>query len=254
MSMLARVVWSAALLLLSGPAFAVPMDLRDLRERWVVVEFEVSPPNKPYQLRTIYTEPIRAWFEPASEPGRVRVTIDGGIVERQLMRGEKPKPGSFSDFVWVFDVETGRVVSATLSGTLSRTLHWGLGRGDVEAKISAEMASDAVAGFKPPLRLLGNVLHRFCRDPENRRCTLVEGRSYDFGSGYVNAVGRMRVGSKLSATGVFSPLGEAVFSEIEGADASDATTPLTPPPPPALATPEAASQWSLAAGREAPGL
>ena len=206
---------TASLLLISGPALAAPMDLRDLQARWVAVEFEVSPSSRPYQLRTIFTGQVRAWFEPLPQSGQVRVTIRGDAVERQVLPEQKPKAGSFSDFVWVFDIETGHVVSATLSGTLWRTLDWGIVRREVETRITADMTSIGVAGFKPPLRLLGNVYHRFCDDSESSRCTLIEGQGYDFESGYVNAVGKMKVGSKVAVVGAFSPLGEAVFSEID---------------------------------------
>ena len=224
MSMLARYLWCAApLLLLSGPVLASPMDLRDMRPRWVGVAFEVSPSSKPYQLQNVYTERVQAWFEPISESGQVRITVGGNTVESRLLWDQEPKAGSFSDFVWIFDVATGHVVSASLSGTLWRQLSWGIGRQKVEAKIAADMTSTAVAGYKPPLRLLGNVFHRFCSDPESPRCTLVEGRGYDFESGYVNAVGKMKVGSRIAGAGVFSPLGEAVFSELEDTEPSHAS-------------------------------
>jgi len=210
----------AALILFSGSALAVPMDLHDLRPRWVAVEFEVSPPTRPYQLRTVYSEPVLAWLEPAEEFGQVRVTVDAGAVEDRLLPEQNPKQGSFSNFVWIFDTATGDVVSATLTGTLFRKLDWGITRADVEAKITAEMSTAGVAGFKSPLRLLGNVFHRFCDDAETSRCTLVEGSRYDFESGYVNAVGKMKVGSRGVNLRVFSPLGEAVFSEMEAPEAS----------------------------------
>jgi hypothetical protein len=213
----------AALVLFSGSALAAPMDLQDLRPRWVAVEFEVSPAAKPYQLRMVYSERVLAWFEPAEEFGQVRVTVDAGVVERRLLSEQNPKLGSFSNFVWIFDAATGDVLSAALTGTLFRRLDWGIARADVEAEITAEMSTAGVAGFKPPLRLLGNVFHRFCDDAETSRCTLVEGSRYDFESGYVNAVGKMKVGSSAVSLRVFSPLGEAVFSELKAAEDSRAT-------------------------------
>ncbi len=190
------------------------MDLRDPRARWVEVEFEISPANRPYQLQSVYSERVRAWLEPTPQRDRVHVTIDATTIEEHLLSEQKPKRGSFSDFVWVFDVETGHVLSATVSGTVFRTLNWGIARSSIEARVAAEMGSARVAGFKPPLQMLGNVFHRFCSDPESKRCTLIEGQGYDFESGYVNAVGRLKVGSRIVSLRIFSPLGEAVFSEL----------------------------------------
>ena len=210
----------AVLVLFSGSALAAPMDLQDLRSRWVAVEFEVSPPTRPYQLRTVFSERVLAWLEPAEEFGQVRVTVDASAVEGRLLPEQNPKLGSFSNFVWIFDAATGDVLSAKLTGTLFRRLDWGITRADVEAEIVAEMSTVGVAGFKPPLRVLGNVFHRFCDDAETSRCTLMEGSRYDFKTGYVNAVGKMKVGSSAIKVRVFSPLGEAVFSEMEAPESS----------------------------------
>jgi hypothetical protein len=210
----------ATLILFSGSALAAPMDLQDPRPRWVSVEFEVSPPTRPYQLRTVYSERVRAWLEPAEEFGQVRITVDAGAVERRLLPEQNPKQGSFSNFVWIFDGVTGDVLSASLTGTLFRRLDWGITRADVEAKIVAEMSTAGVAGFKPPVRVLGNLFHRFCDDAGSSRCTVIEGSRYDSETGYVNAVGNMKVGSSAVKVRVFSPLGEAVFSELEAPEAA----------------------------------
>ena len=92
------------LVLLSGPALASPMDLHNPQPRWVYVASEISPREKPAHLNTVYTAKLPAWFEPGAVRGQVKVTLDGRLVERHLVSAQNPKPGSFSDFVWVFDV------------------------------------------------------------------------------------------------------------------------------------------------------
>jgi hypothetical protein len=139
--------------------------------------------------------------------------VSGDVVEQYLMPDEGAEPGSFSDFVWVFESATGRVVSASMSGTVRRTLDWGFFRSSVSTKIHVEMTSDAVAGFSKARRFLGQTLFDYC-DPSERGCTQVLGRRYDPERGYVNAVGSIHVRSLGFRARAFSPLGEAIFSEL----------------------------------------
>jgi hypothetical protein len=71
------------------------------------------------------------------------------------------------------------------------------------------------AGFEPGRVRLGQLVFQLCvRDGGN--CTIVEPARYDPRTGYVNAVGAL-VGRALgTAARSFSPLGEAIFSEVEG--------------------------------------
>lgn len=204
---------TGALTLLALPAPADPLDLADPRPRFVTVEFEVSPGERPDQLDSVYTPPLRARLEPL-EAGLVQVRVPAADVERHLLVRHRPKPGSFSDFVWVFDTRAAQVVSAHLTGTLVRRLDWGFFATDVEAEIRVEMSTRAVAGFRPPRRVLGNDYFGYCDRPGRAPCTLVPAVGYDGETGYVNAVGGVSVRFLNHIVHSFSPLGEAVFSEL----------------------------------------
>jgi hypothetical protein len=95
-----------------GSAVAEPMDLNDPRPRWVTIAFEDSPPHQPGRLDTRYTPALPAWLEPEA-PGRLRVTLARGLVEQYLMAADDPKPGSFGDFVWIFDASSGDVIQTS---------------------------------------------------------------------------------------------------------------------------------------------
>jgi hypothetical protein len=193
------------------------MDLRDPEPRWVQVRFELSPPDRPGQTDTVYSPPFAAWLEPGERPGEVRVTVDGRTVEQHLLPEHEPRPGSFSDFVWVFDGETGHVRSAKVSGLVNRRLRLGLTSWKVTARIRVEMSTRNDAGFTQPSQLLGQRVHRFCAASDTGACTLVPARAYDPITGYVNAVGEIGANSGPVELRSFSPLGEAIFSEFDQA-------------------------------------
>jgi hypothetical protein len=205
------------LLLLAGSASAEPVDLVDPAPRWIEVAFEVSPRDKPAQADTIYTPKIRARLEAGEAPGLTRVTIDRRDVERVLIADDDPVAGSFSDFVWVFDAVTGEVLSASLSGTLLKELDWGLFRTAVKTRIEVDMATSRVGGFEKPRLWLGQQIFGYCNGASGQSpsCTLVSASAYDPASGYVNAVGELSVRFGKMSLRTFSPLGEAVFSEME---------------------------------------
>jgi hypothetical protein len=207
-----RKSWLVVVLLASGTAVAEPMNLQDPRPRWVLVAFETSPPNEPGRLDSLYAPELPAWLEPAG-PGRLRVTLARGLVERYLMAAYDPKPGSFDDFVWLFDTRSGHVVAARLSGTIRRTLDWGVFRSTVEADIRIELDTRGPAGFERPRRWLGQVLFDFCDGTGRDRCSEVAAVPYRPERGYVNAVGKLRARSHRIRVETFAPLGEAVFSE-----------------------------------------
>jgi hypothetical protein len=196
-------------------ALAKPMNLRDPEPRWVQVRFELSPPDRPGQTDTVYSPPFAAWLEPGERLGEVRITVDGRIVEQHLLPDYEPRPGSFSDFVWIFDAETGHVHSAKVSGAVLQRLRLGLTSWKVTARISVEMNTRGDAGFARPANLLGQRVHRFCAAADSGRCTLVPARTYDPFTGYVNAVGAIGANSGAVRIESFSPLGEAIFSELD---------------------------------------
>jgi hypothetical protein len=188
------------------------MDLRDPSPRAVAVRFEVSPPDRPAELRQRFTPPVPARFEPGREAGLVEVRIDGRFVEQYLLPDQKASAGSFSDFVWTFDTETGDVRSATVSGVLLREMAFGLGTTDTWIDVRLDTRRDV--GFESR-RFLGETYHRLCREPEPERCTVVQAHRYDPTSGYVNAVGGLEARSGRLRIVSFAPLGEAIFSEAE---------------------------------------
>lgn len=207
--------WLAALLLSSSqsPAAAEPLDLFNPRPREIVVAFEISPREVPAQMDTTYTPDLRAFVEPGLRDSEMRVVIPSQIVEEFLLGDQKPVPESFSDFVWTFDVATGHVVSARLSGRVRPRLDWGFMTTETQAEIEIEMGTARVGGFKRPQRVLGQLVFRYCTKPEDSGCRVVETTAYDRSTGYVNAVGQVRVHSPILDLRNFSPMGEAIFSE-----------------------------------------
>ena len=141
---------------------------------------------------------------------------------RTLFLENDPVPGSFSDFVWVFDRDSGDVLSASFSGAFAYVLDWGFAKTEVHARVSARMGTTDVAGFEPLTRVWGRSLYPYCEDVRAQGCTAVQPRAYDE-RGYVNAVGYLAIDSPITQFATYSALGEARFSEI----ASD--VPVTPP-------------------------
>lgn len=214
--------------LMLAPAWASqaePLDLSNDSPRWVSVEFEVSPTDQPGQFDSQYTLPYPAWVEPINEGRHLRVSIASAVSEK-LVRERRPIPGTFSDFIWVFDRRTGEVLSAGFTGRLHERVEWGWISTSAEADIRVEMTSHEVAGFRGTQNFFGNHINRYCVDP-SERCTLVEGRGLDT-SGYTNAVGKVTAESGVMSVETFSPLGEAIFSE------SQAMLSAVASPPPVL--------------------
>jgi hypothetical protein len=207
-----------ALLLLAGEVAAdsFPMDLHDPTPRWGAVEFEVSPSERPGQQDFRYTQKLPAWIEPDARPGWIRVTTPGWAIESIVMAHENPVPGSFSDFVWVLEPATGQVIEARVSGTVVRELDIGFFSRNVETRIEVVMTTRSVAGYRAPTTLLGQTLYRHCSENASG-CTLVAPTPYDTRTGHVNAVGGIAATAGGVGARTFSPLGEARFSEIDGA-------------------------------------
>lgn len=195
------------------PVEAQPLDLRDAFPRSVQVVFETSPPDSPGRLDTDYGQPATAWLEPGPEPGQATVRVTSSEMERVLGH-HRPVPGSFSDFVWLFDVETGHVLSAHLTGSFLKQVDWGFFSTQVETKTETRLGTHGRAGYRAPKTRLGHVIFEYCI--EEQECTDVPARPYDVFTGYVNAVGSIDARTLAGMrTVTFSPLGEAVWSEAD---------------------------------------
>ena len=207
--------WIAVLIVLAGTASAAqPLDLEDPEPREIAVAFESSPRESPGQLDTHYANMLPARLSPGADLDEIEVRVAGHIVERYLMAAEHPKPGSFSDFVWIFDRNTREVRSATLTGVVVKEISIGFVKTTLEVDIEVSMDTAAAGGFRPARRWLGHLVHGFCRPGEVRDCTAIEPQSLDPFTGYVNAVGPISAKSSFKV-GVenFSPFGEAMFFE-----------------------------------------
>ena len=213
-------------LTLGGSARAEPMRLGDASPRRVHVQFEVSASDRPELLDVTYSEPIEGRLESGSD-GTIRVRVDGALLERGLLRDRNPVPGSFSDYLWVFDARTGEVLSASFAGTLIHPLRWGFGTTEVEARVEARMTTTQLGGFRSPTFVWGRRLQAFCSEPDDARCTLVSARGYEADRGYVNAVGFLKIDARFVSFSTFSALGEARFSELPERAVADANRTAT---------------------------
>lgn len=209
---LAATLGSALLASAAGSAASEPLDLSDPTPRPVAVRFEVSPSDRPGDRARRFTPPITGRLE-AEAPGFLRLRIPGEAVERTLLAEQDPLAGSFSDFVWLLEVATGEVLSAELSGVLTRQVNWGLVGVSVAARIETRMSTLGEAGFRQPVSLLGHRIFAYC-GPEEPDCELVPPRRFDPATGYVNAVGEISAHSPLLTTRSFCPLGEAILEEL----------------------------------------
>lgn len=214
-------IWTlgVAACLVAGTAGAEALDLRDARPRWVAVAFEISPAEHPARLRGRFSTRLPARLVPSAHADRVEVRVDGALVERYLLTEHDPKPGSFGDFVWTFDTRTGHVEAASLSGDVRKELGWGFARLRRDTHIEVEMSTHAAVAFET-VEILGERLHGLCDDARDRSCTRVEPHRLDPRTGYVNAVGALHVAAGALSVRSFSPLGEAIFSEIDESEAT----------------------------------
>ncbi|MGH0035175.1 MAG: hypothetical protein ACQGVK_09125 [Myxococcota bacterium] len=203
----------AAATAVAPAAGAEGLDLQDPTPRWVEVAFERSPPEEPGRLRGRFTTSFPAWLEPGPEAGQIQVTIGRGIVEAHLLDQYVPVPESFSDFVWVFDADSGHVVSARLQGAVVTPMELGFLRTRTVTRLVVDMTSRQRAGFQRPSRILGNDHFPYCSDPDSLRCRIVPGYALDRETGWVNAVGAISARTGPVKVISFSPLGEARFVE-----------------------------------------
>ncbi len=188
------------------------LDLNDPTPRRVDVRFEASGPKRPGALDGTYDAPVKAWFSHGPEAGQAQVRISGADMERVITNYE-PVPGSFSDFVWTFDVATGHVIKAELEGVVTSRVDWGFFETEVETSIAMDLGTRKRAGFREPKQRFGHLIFEYCEEkaPE---CRSVPPAALDPSTGYVNAVGA------VTATAVggletmsYSPMGEAMIEE-----------------------------------------
>ena len=208
----------AALVLIALTAFgaaAAPLDLHDSTPREVRVRFEVSPREVPGSLDAQYGPALPARLTPLPG-GRLEVAVRGADIERVLLAEHGAKPGTFSDYVWVFDARTGEVVSAGVSGRLVRRLDMGPVHLDAEVDLEVAVATSGAAGYEPVRTLMGEPVFVHCDDPAAADCSLVTPRRLDPCTGYVNAVGSLEVGWGELRFAFFAPVGEAIFEEAPG--------------------------------------
>lgn len=209
----ALVLWIACLLIAPAAAGA-PLDLSDTTPRWVAVAFEISPAEHPARRRAHFTPRLPARLEPGMRPGEIRIRVAGPLVEQFLLPGHDPTPGSFGDFLWTFDGNTGHVVSAQLAGSVRKQVGWGFTAWSAEARIRVRMSTRAPVAFETA-EFMGEAIHGLCEHPPRPSCTRVDPSTLDPRSGYVNAVGWLSIDSGPIRIDSFSPLGEAIFSEVE---------------------------------------
>jgi len=210
------VVGLLAAAMFAGDASAIPLDLGDLRPRWIEVRFEVSPADEPGSLDRIWSAPRRARLEPIPGTGRVSIRVPSRELEAQLRStGTDAVEGSFTDFLWTLDPLTGHVRSAGFSGRVHEHLRLGPIRTQAAIDIRVDMDTENGAGFVPSAGFLGIRTHRFCRpEPGGASgCVAVQPIRFDPRRGYVNAVGRVRAAHALAEVTAFSPLGEVDFRE-----------------------------------------
>jgi hypothetical protein len=203
----------ALFLTFAGEAQGQALDLTNPKARMISVSFENSDSELPGALDRKYGTPVQGWFVPGPGPGQALVRIPASQVEGMLS-GYKPVPGTFSDFVWIFDIQTGHVESASFAGVVRSTVSWGFFEIEVETAIVTEMRTSVSAGFRQPEKRFGQMVFSYCEDA-SLACHRIQPAPLDARSGYVNAVGSMRaVALGGIETECFSPMGEAIFREI----------------------------------------
>lgn len=197
----------------AGEAQGQALDLTNPQARMISVSFENSGSELPGSLDRNYGTPVQGWFVPGPSPGQALVRIPASRVEGMLL-GYKPVPGTFSDFVWIFDVQTGHVESASFAGVVRPTVSWGFFKTEVETAIAIEMGTSVAAGFREPEKRFGQMVFSYCEDA-SLECHRIQPAPLDARSGYVNAVGSVHaVALGGIETTSFSPMGEAIFREI----------------------------------------
>lgn len=210
------------------PTTAAPLDLQDPTPRRIEVRFEVSPRSAPGQLDSFWSPNRAAFLESTPDESTIRLRIPAEEIEAHLrMTGAETIPGSFSEFIWTLDPETGHVLHAAFSGRVREHFSFGLFRTSALVEIRVEMTTKAAGAFRARRGLLGLQTNSFCAPSRSRPdCVAVPATRFDPESGYVNAVGSVDASMSLVRVRTFSPLGEARFSE-RTRSSSETTLPST---------------------------
>lgn len=224
--MLVATVAATGVMGATGATASEPFDLNDPTPRWVEVRFEVSPANRPGQLDAEWSGKRPAFVDPEAGPGIVQIRIPADEMEAHLQStGTDAISGTFSEFVWTFDRETGHVLAAEMRGRVREHVRLGFLKTSATIDIEVDMTTQQVAGFASESGMLGIETQRFCAPGPVREgakikrsrliegCVGVEATPLDPERGYVNAVGTVRAVSAILEIEAFSPLGEVRFSE-----------------------------------------
>jgi len=235
-SALLLLVLSAATASAAAPrrALARPLDLADARARTIEVRFERSPRSDPATLDADYGRAVLAHFE-VLPSGLARITIEGALAAAHLFEGERVRPESFGDFVWLIDRDTGDVVDARFEGVIERAVDWGFATTLTEARVRARMNTLEPAGIRAPRHVFGNRVFAHCdpsRETDEDDCRRVDAVRFDRERGYVNAVGVLEVETGLGiGASTFSPLGEALLLECGDPEAGPSGVDVAASPP-----------------------
>lgn len=198
-------------LALLGPAAAAPADLANPEPRWISMQVESSGPAASDRR---YAEAVPAWLQPGPAPGQVMLSVPAQYVESVIFAQESPVPGSFSDFVWVFDQASGHVLRAGVTGRMLQQLDWGLATTTAEVEVHVQLDTLRAAGYSRPRSVFGRPVQRFCTRRDG--CTPVEAVPYRASTGYVNAVGGACARWHGLRSYAFAPIGEVRLSERSG--------------------------------------
>ncbi|MBW2229926.1 MAG: hypothetical protein JRH17_06035 [Deltaproteobacteria bacterium] len=206
---------TAIVLLFAGTTQATAgeaMDLARLESRWVALQVVTTIPGDP---EPHLSGPALGWYE--AGPGKTQrsVTVPGPEVERIFFADRSPVDHSFSDFVWVFDVVTGHVVSASFSGLVDEPIRIGPIRSSVRVSILVELSTRAAGGYRAPRELAGRTVIDYCPDPTRLGCTEVPGAVYDSESGWVSANGGVCAVWRSLSTHAYTSIGQARFQELD---------------------------------------
>ncbi len=197
------------LALSSGPTRAETVDLHDPTPRWIEARFVQSLPG---EVAT-YSAPVHGWLEPGPDREQVTLRVPAHLVETVLFADEGAVPGSFQDFVWIFERRTGHVAEAGLSGILRRPWSFGWMRSSVEVDLTIRLSTLRAGGYRAPRGLAGRRVSEFCRGSE-AGCTPVEPRAYDPDGGSVAAVGHADASYGAIGWSSFASIGRALLREL----------------------------------------
>jgi hypothetical protein len=203
-----------ALLLPSARALGEPVDLSDPSPRWVAVSVDRSPEVGADRQDADFSPWLPGWLAPEpGAPARLRVRVDGALVEQHLFGGQDLRKGSFSDYALLLDAATGHVLEASYTGVVSRRLQIGPLRLSREVELRASMTTLASAGYEAPRDMLGEVVLHHCQTAAPG-CTLVVPAPYDPATGLLHAVGALEGRSGPFRAHLFAPFGQVRLQEM----------------------------------------